>query len=142
MIQIALLKREEAAVKDYLRDRWYIFEKRSRFREYWDYIVMFLAIYNCCWTPLTISFDWADRQEDDNIYLKTIDYGILAIYSADILIQFLTSYYNVTTGEGPITKPSMIAKRYVFSFDFLLDVLSTIPFRYYEPNNEKYEAFA
>ena len=53
------MKREEAAVKDSLKYRWYIIPLRSKFREYWDYIVMTLAIYNCIWTPLTISFDWA-----------------------------------------------------------------------------------
>ena len=142
MVQIASLKREEATVKDSMKERWYIFEKRGQFREYWDYVVMTLAIYNCIWTPLTISFDWAEMQENDNIYLYVADKVILVIYTLDILVQFLTSYYNVTTGEGPITKPSMIAKRYCFSVDFLLDVLSTIPFRHFPSTNEGYEAFA
>lgn len=142
MVQIASLKREESAVRDSMRDRWYIMEKRSSIREYWDYVVMTLAIYNCIWTPLTISFDWAEKQEDSNEFLKAADKVILIIYSLDIVVQFLTSYYNVTTGEGPITKPSMIAKRYCFSFDFLLDVLSTIPFRYVKTENESYNAFA
>ena len=71
-----------------------------------------------------------------------MDNIILAFYSADIVIQFLTSYYNVTTGEGPITKPSMIAKRYAFSIEFVLDFLSTFPFSWFETNNEGYNAFA
>ena len=54
-----LLHPEEIALQDALTDRWYIIRKRGKFREYWDYIVMTIAIYNCIWTPLTISFDWA-----------------------------------------------------------------------------------
>ena len=50
---------EEMALQDAMSDRWYIIPKRGKFREYWDYIVMTIAIYNCIWTPLTISFDWA-----------------------------------------------------------------------------------
>ena len=50
---------EELALQDSMLDRWYIIPKRGKFREYWDYIVMTIAIYNCIWTPLTISFDWA-----------------------------------------------------------------------------------
>ena len=40
-----------------------------------------------------------------------------------------TSYYNVTTGDE-IKKPSMIIMRYVFSAEFLIDFLSTFPFRW------------
>ena len=90
---------EERELQDALRKRWYIIPKSSRYREYWDYIVMTIAIYNCIWTPLTISFDWAVNQEENNDYLKAIDYVILSIYTCDIIIQFLTSYYNVTTGD-------------------------------------------
>ena len=50
---------EERELQDALRKRWYIIRKSSPKREYWDYIVMTLAIWNCIWTPLTISFDWA-----------------------------------------------------------------------------------
>ena len=50
---------EEVELQDAIRHRWYIIKRSSKFREYWDYIVMILAIWNCVWTPLTISFDWA-----------------------------------------------------------------------------------
>ena len=77
---------EEIALQDALADRWYIIPRRSKLREYWDYIVMTIAIYNCIWTPLTISFDWAVNQEENNDYLKAIDYVILSIYTCDIII--------------------------------------------------------
>ena len=90
---------EEMALQDAMRERWYIIPKRGRFREYWDYVVMVLAVYNCIWTPLTISFDWAIYENTDNAFLQGFDIIVLVLYSIDIVIQFLTSYYNVTTGD-------------------------------------------
>jgi len=66
--------------------------------------------------------------------LKVIDYVILTVYVVDIFFQFITSYYNVTTGDE-IFKPSMIASRYLFSFEFIIDFLSTFPFRYIESSS-------
>ena len=101
---------------------------------------MILAIYNCIWTPLTISFDWAMKKEDVEA-LKTINYIILIIYSIDILVQFFTSYFLVQTGDE-IRKPSKFAKRYMLSFEFLIDILSTFPFREIEVESEGYKAFS
>lgn len=99
-------------MEDAIRYRWYIIPKRSNLRNYWDYVVMTLAIYNCLWTPLIISFDWAMREDENNIGLIVISNIVLVLYICDIVIQFLTSYYNVQTGDE-ITKPSMIAKKYL-----------------------------
>ena len=60
---------------------------------------MTLAIYNCIWTPLTISFDWAIDQDQSNGLLAALEHVILAVYVTDIGVQLLTSYYNVTTGD-------------------------------------------
>lgn len=48
-------------------------EFQSPARKYWDWYVMILAIYNCVWTPLTISFRWAELQTETNVYLKVFD---------------------------------------------------------------------
>ena len=55
---------EELELQDALRPRWYIIRYNNKVRLYWDYIVMTLAIYNCIWTPLTISFDWAISMDE------------------------------------------------------------------------------
>ena len=86
---------DERALIDALRHRPFIIRRRSNTREYWDYVVMTLAIYNCIWTPLTVSFDWAKEMDTNNIYLTTFDTIILALYTIDIVIQFMTSYYNI-----------------------------------------------
>jgi len=86
---------DERALLDALRHRPFIIRRRSNTREYWDYVVMTLAIYNCIWTPLTVSFDWAKEVDENNIYFNTFDTMILGLYTIDIVIQFLTSYYNI-----------------------------------------------
>jgi len=52
----------------------------------------------------------------------------------------LTSYVNVSTGD-PIYKPSWIAKRYLKG-EFMIDFLSTFPFRKFKIESEGYKAFA
>ena len=90
---------------------------------------MTLAIYNCTWTPLTISFDYASNLDTNSDMLRTIDMIMVVIYSVDIVIQFMTSYYNVQTGDQ-IFEPSKIAFRYMSGLSFWIDILSTVPFRY------------
>ena len=72
---------------------------------------MTIAIYNCLWTPLTISFDYAIKL-DESPGFQVIEWCIFVVYSLDIVVQFLTSYINVQTGD-PIYKFSYIAKRYL-----------------------------
>lgn len=47
---------------------------------------MTLAIYNCLWTPLTISFDWAMEQDENNKALIVIEVIILLFYATDIVV--------------------------------------------------------
>ena len=47
---------------------------------------MTIAVYNCLWTPLTISFDWAIKQEETNVTLKTLDTIFMCIYTLDIIV--------------------------------------------------------
>lgn len=55
---------------------------------------MTIAIYNCLWTPLTISFDYAIKL-DESPGFQVIEWCIFVVYSLDIVVQFLTSYINV-----------------------------------------------
>ena len=59
--KIKKLNGEEESLLDAMKYRSYIISSRGNFKEYWDYVVMIIAIYNCIWTPLTISFDYADK---------------------------------------------------------------------------------
>ena len=86
-----------------------------------------MAIYNAIWTPLTVSFDYAiELSQDSNVFI-TIDWIVLAIFTTDIIIQFMTSYLIVESGEI-VNKPSYIAMNYLKTYDFYIDFLSTFPF--------------
>ena len=139
MLRIANKKAEYELQED-LRQRWFILSKRSKYKEWWDYVVMTLAIYNCLWTPLTISFDWAEYTDRTSTIFRIADYTILTLYSIDIVVQFFTSYYNISSGDE-INRPSKIASRYMKG-DFFIDVLATFPFRLIEVGSEGYKAFA
>ena len=121
------IHQDELELQDALRPRWFIVRRSSNLRQYWDYIVMTLAIYNCIWTPLTISFDWA-MEMGKTKFFGVIDNIVMGFYIGDLLVQFITSYMNVAAGDE-IMKPSYIAKRYVFSGEFFIDFLATFPFR-------------
>ena len=57
----------------------------------------------------------------------------MGAYTFDIIVQFLTSYINVESGDE-IMKPLLIAKRYLAG-EFMIDFVSTFPFRYFEKEN-------
>ena len=81
-----VMHKDELELEDSIRERWYIIKQRSKFREYWDYLVMTVAIYNTLWTPLTISFEWAEELALNNELLKSFETVVLMIYTVDIII--------------------------------------------------------
>ena len=101
---------------------------------------MTIAIYNCIWTPLTVSFDYAKTVDETSSFLLTLNWCIFAVYTLDIVLQFLTSYINQISGEE-VMKPSMIASRYLKG-DFAIDFLSTAPFRMMNVKNPSFAKFA
>lgn len=122
-----LIDKEEAAFNDMVRDRWFIISFRSEKKQYWDYFVIIVALYNAIWTPFTVSFDYAIKIDSEQIGFKIVEEIVLVIFVVDIIIQFMTSYLIVSSGET-VNKPSMIAINYMTSFDFYIDFLSTFPF--------------
>ena len=110
-----------------IKPRRYIISQDSRWYQYWDMIVMSLAIYNCLWTPLTISFDWAAELANNSPVLNIVEWIIMTFYAVDIVILFLSSYINVQTGDE-VFKPTKIASRYMRG-EFMIDFLATFPFK-------------
>jgi hypothetical protein len=53
------------------------------------------------------------------------------IFLADVVVGFMTTYVNPSTGDE-IWSPAMIAKNYACSPRFWFDLLSSMPFDYYE----------
>ena len=97
---------------------------------------MTLAIYNCLWTPLTISFDWAEEVAESNVVLKAFEWIILTIYTLDMVVLFNKSYINVQTGDE-VYKPSKIAGGYMRG-EFMLDFLATFPFKLFFTENANF----
>ena len=79
---------------------------------------------------------------ESEIGFVTVDQIVLAVYTFDILVQFLTSYINIQTGDE-INKPSYIANRYIRG-EFIVDFLSTFPFGNFSlyDTNISYRIFA
>jgi hypothetical protein len=50
----------------------------------------------------------------------------MILFVGDIIIGFLTSYINVSSGDD-ITNLKMIAINYIFHGTFFLDIFSTFP---------------
>lgn len=134
-------EKEDRKYADRTRYRWWIISCQSgRFGKYdpddpvkrtdylirWQLFVMVLAIYNSFITPFQFSFEYV-QQLLEHQPLSTIESVIDVIYMIDIVVGFQTSYIDYFTGDE-ITKPSMIAKRYLTA-DFTIDILSTVPFK-------------
>lgn len=89
----------------------------------WDLFVMVLAIYNGFSIPFSVAFTLTPAYS----LLHTIDSLIDFIFFIDIILNFRTTYINIKTGEE-VSNGVLIARNYVLSGRFLLDLLSTLPF--------------
>ena len=98
----------------------------SEFLNYFEYLVMVLAIWNAVWTPMTIAFDRA-AEMDEGISFFLINLFVNLIFGIDIIIGFMSSYVDVANGDE-IFAPKMIARHYIFKGSFLVDFMSTFPF--------------
>ena len=106
--------------------RFIIKSSTSSFLNYFEYLVMILAIWNAVWTPLTIGFDRA-AVIDEKIAFTCINLFVDFIFVCDIIIGFLSSYVDVANGDE-IFAPKMIALHYMLKGSFLVDFMSTFPF--------------
>lgn len=87
---------------------------------------MLLAVWNAIWTPLTIAFEIAKDMSSKPGFVA-IDGFVDAVFWIDILLQFISSYSEKSTGRE-IFKPSKVARHYLCEGSFVVDFLSTFPF--------------
>ena len=93
---------------------------------YFEYLVMTLAIWNAVWTPLTIAFDRA-AELGEGMPFTGIDIFVDTCFWIDIFVGFMTSYVDPVSGDE-IFAPKKIALHYIFKGSFLVDFMSTFPF--------------
>lgn len=99
-----------------------ILKHNSQFRLRWDLFIMLLAIYNCISIPFNAAFS-----PTYNIYYTIFESMIDVLFGLDVIINFRTSFVHSKTGLEVVEwKP--IARNYVFSGRFFIDLLASIPF--------------
>lgn len=90
----------------------YIIDSRDNvYLNYFEYLVMSLAVWNAIWTPLTIAFQIAKDMGAEPAFVA-IDAFVDFVFWIDILLQFISSYSEKSTGRE-IFKPKLVAKHYV-----------------------------
>ena len=97
---------------------------QGKMRLGWDALIIILSIYQAMYIPIDISFE---PDLFNSPLFVTIDSLINLIFFMDIALRFRTTYIDPISGEEVINS-FLIAKRYIKSKNFPLDVLSSIPF--------------
>ena len=90
----------------------------------WDLLIIVLAIYNCIMIPLNVAFS-SDLADSTGIMI--VERIIDVLFILDIVLNFRTTYINPKTNIE-ITTPYKVAKNYIHSIRFPVDVLASIPF--------------
>jgi len=101
----------------------YIIRINNPLRIKWDMIVILLSIWNSIATPIEIAFKPPRFEERD---MDIMNHIIDIMFVGDILLNFVTSYFNSSTGDE-IFEPKNIAKHYLQGV-FWIDFLSVCPF--------------
>lgn len=82
-----------------------------------------LVLYTSFLSPLDIAFEF-EKSTLYDVYIG-FDYLILTLFAFDILINFRSTYFDENLDE--ILAPKLIAKNYLKSYNFYVDVISTVP---------------
>eukprot|EP00963_Diacronema_lutheri_P012312 scaffold1720_cov353-Pavlova_lutheri.AAC.7 len=92
----------------------------SRFRSWWDILVLFVVLINAVLVPFQIGFSVGSKAS-----WGWLDVCGFLVFSTDIAVQFCTAYIDP---QGKVvTDRKEIAKHYAKTW-FLLDLVGTIPF--------------
>ena len=75
------------------RHNWIIESTTSVFMNYFEYLVMILAIWNAVWTPLTIAYEIAADIGEGPV-ITGINFFVDFIFICDIVLGFLNSYVD------------------------------------------------
>lgn len=94
----------------------------NRWRIRWDISIIMLALYSSIATPFSVAF----KTSESNLPFDVWEMIVSALFGIDIIVTFRSSYMNKEGIE--VVAPKMIAKQYVFSGMFFLDILATFPF--------------
>lgn len=117
------LNSNENYIYEFARPRKYILKSNSRFKFWFDMMIISLASFNVFSIPFIIAFDPVEA--DSPVYI-TVVWLINIIFVIDIFVNFRTTYINNRTGDE-VWDPKMIAKKYVLGGRLWIDLLSALP---------------
>ena len=94
----------------------------SKFRSYWNAVVMFLLLYVAIYVPYSTCFN--QKQGNFDTWIEYFDLLVDLIFAVDIFVNFISSYEDA---EGlPVVDLGDIALNYLKGW-FTLDLLACMP---------------
>ena len=96
----------------------YMVSYKNKIRRAWDLGIILLAFITTMLQSLNVAFKPFGK------WFDVYDGFVFVIYLLDIIVKLRTTYLN-NFGEE-ITDKKQIAKNYIYSLDFVVDVLSII----------------
>jgi hypothetical protein len=112
-------------LKTKAKEYWakFLFTPKSRFKVYWDLLIIFLSIWNAIQLPLEFAFPEIFEGKKG---ITAAEQFTDLLFAFDILMNFRTAYVDSHTDEL-ITDPVKIAKNYLKG-RFWIDLCASIPF--------------
>jgi len=103
---------------------WWVIHPSSTKKTVWDIFMSVVLGYVAFYVPYRVCLYW----DDDELtgILLAIEYFTDCVFGVDMLINFITAYYDPKTGKL-IVEPKKIAKKYLKTY-FFIDLLATFPF--------------
>jgi len=98
----------------------------GRFRLVWDFAVLGLSLWVSLAVPFQAAFSLSSSWDS---YLLVSSLSVDLLFLLDFGLNFLTSFPSPHTGEE-VCRKSLIAKRYVLSWQFGLDLVASIPWSF------------
>jgi len=102
----------------------------SRFRHYWDYVMILLTLYNFLLTPMQLGYSRGPvfRSTGDvptTDVLLAVDCLIWVVFVCDLVVNMRTAYYDAE--HELVVSSALVWKRYCDSW-FTIDLLGSLPY--------------
>jgi len=120
------VSKEDQKAQEAVRERWYILKYGSKAHKLWQLLIIMFATYNAFFAPARLGFREVQNFYDTRQWLNVVELVVDLIFIIDIILGFFTSFWDITTGDM-IFNPKLIARKYLLTFSFIVDVLSSLP---------------
>jgi hypothetical protein len=106
-----------------------IIKQNSQWKAVFDIWMLGLVGYSCFTTIFYVAFGMPSNNAQ-----MYFDWVVFGFFFMDLILNFFVEYNDLETFQT-IRDHKKIAKRYVFSFFFMIDFVSTFPFEVLMPTN-------